>query len=121
MKKTLIVVDMQNDFIRGSLGTKEAEAIVDNVKGLIILPDNWDSLIDFKSFTIEEWRKLESLGAIFLPSAGWRTSSEWNGDRFYYWLNESLGNSSAYYGNTSTTEAMQRSAKLSVRLVKDIQ
>jgi len=32
MKKTLIVVDMQNDFIDGSLGTKEAVAIVDNVK-----------------------------------------------------------------------------------------
>lgn len=32
MKKTLIVVDMQNDFIDGSLGTKEAVAIVGNVK-----------------------------------------------------------------------------------------
>jgi nicotinamidase-related amidase len=32
MKKTLIVIDMQNDFIDGSLGTKEAVAIVENVK-----------------------------------------------------------------------------------------
>lgn len=32
MKKTLIVVDMQNDFIDGALGTKEAQAIVENVK-----------------------------------------------------------------------------------------
>ena len=31
MKKILIVVDMQNDFIDGALGTKEAELIVDNV------------------------------------------------------------------------------------------
>lgn len=30
--KTLIVVDMQNDFVTGSLGTKEARAIVPNVK-----------------------------------------------------------------------------------------
>ena len=30
-KDILIVVDMQNDFINGSLGTKEAEAIVPNV------------------------------------------------------------------------------------------
>ena len=30
--KTLIVVDMQNDFIDGALGTKEAVAIVPNVK-----------------------------------------------------------------------------------------
>lgn len=32
MKKLLIVVDMQNDFIDGSLGTKEAQAIVPAVK-----------------------------------------------------------------------------------------
>ena len=32
MKDILIVIDMQKDFINGSLGTKEAEAIVDNVK-----------------------------------------------------------------------------------------
>ena len=32
MKKTLIVVDMQNDFIDGALGTLEAQAIVANVK-----------------------------------------------------------------------------------------
>ena len=31
MKKVLVVVDMQNDFIDGALGTKEAELIVDNV------------------------------------------------------------------------------------------
>lgn len=31
MKKILVVVDMQNDFIDGALGTKEAQAIVDNV------------------------------------------------------------------------------------------
>lgn len=31
MKQKLIVVDMQKDFVNGSLGTKEAEAIVDAV------------------------------------------------------------------------------------------
>ena len=31
MRNILVVVDMQNDFIDGSLGTKEAQAIVDNV------------------------------------------------------------------------------------------
>ncbi len=35
MKKTLIVVDMQNDFIDGSLGTQEAQAIVGKVKDKI--------------------------------------------------------------------------------------
>ena len=32
MKKTLIVIDMQNDFIDGSLGTAEAVKIVPNVR-----------------------------------------------------------------------------------------
>lgn len=32
MREALIVVDMQNDFIDGSLGTKEAQGIVGNVK-----------------------------------------------------------------------------------------
>ena len=32
MKKVLIVIDMQKDFIDGSLGTKEAVSIVDKVK-----------------------------------------------------------------------------------------
>ncbi len=35
MKKILIVVDMQNDFIDAALGTKEAVAIVENVKNKI--------------------------------------------------------------------------------------
>ena len=32
MKKTLLVIDMQNDFIDGALGTKEAENIVEHVR-----------------------------------------------------------------------------------------
>lgn len=35
MKKTLIVIDMQNDFINMALGTKEAVAIVPRVKAKI--------------------------------------------------------------------------------------
>ena len=35
MKKLLVVVDMQNDFITGVLGTKEAAAIVPEVVRLV--------------------------------------------------------------------------------------
>lgn len=31
-KKILVVVDMQNDFISGSLGTKEAQTVVKSIK-----------------------------------------------------------------------------------------
>ena len=42
MKKILIVVDMQKDFIDGALGTKEAQAIVDNAVKKI---ENFDGAI----------------------------------------------------------------------------
>ena len=46
MKKTLVVVDMQKDFIDGALGTKEAVAIVDNVKKKIAMyKENGDEII----------------------------------------------------------------------------
>ena len=35
MKKILIVIDMQNDFVDGALGTQEAQAIVDRVEAKI--------------------------------------------------------------------------------------
>ena len=40
--KFLIVVDMQEDFISGALGTKEAEAIVPAVveKGVAVIPSS---------------------------------------------------------------------------------
>ena len=44
MSKILIVVDMQNDFIDGSLGSKEAVAIVPYVKSKII---NFDGKVFF--------------------------------------------------------------------------
>ena len=42
--KYLIVVDMQNDFIDGALGTKEAAAIVPYVKSVI---ENFDGKVIF--------------------------------------------------------------------------
>ena len=42
MRNLLIVIDMQNDFIDGALGTKEAEAIVENVKAKIRTYDPHD-------------------------------------------------------------------------------
>ena len=42
MKKVLVVVDMQNDFVDGALGTKEAVSIVENVVNRI---ENFDGKI----------------------------------------------------------------------------
>ena len=43
-RNVLAVIDMQNDFIDGALGTKEAEAIVDKVAGRSgILTARWSA------------------------------------------------------------------------------
>ena len=46
MKKLLIVVDMQRDFVDGSLGTQEAQAIVPLVKERILKAgeEGWEVL-----------------------------------------------------------------------------
>ncbi len=54
--KTLIVIDMQNDFIDGSLGTKEALAIVDNVKEKIAeYKKNGDEIIFTRDTHTEDY------------------------------------------------------------------
>ena len=45
MRKLLVVVDMQNDFIDGSLGTDEAVGIVENVKNKIRQYDQKDIFV----------------------------------------------------------------------------
>ena len=52
MKNILIVVDMQNDFIDGALGTKEAVAIVPKVEDKI---RNFDGEVFFTRDTHENW------------------------------------------------------------------
>ena len=44
MKRLLVVVDMQRDFIDGSLGTKEAQAIVPSVRDTVLTyqAEGWD-------------------------------------------------------------------------------
>lgn len=56
MKKVLLVIDMQNDFIDGTLGTAEAVAIVDNVKKKI------------ESFDGEVWYTRDTHPAAYLET-----------------------------------------------------
>ena len=56
MKKVLIVVDMQHDFIDGSLGTKEAVKIVPNVINKIkMFEENQDTIIYTKDTHYEDY------------------------------------------------------------------
>ena len=78
MKKLLIVVDMQMDFIDGSLGTKEAVEIVPRVVEKI---SNWDGEVVFTRDTHRE-EYLETHEGLNLPvrhciegTPGWEISS----------------------------------------------
>ena len=82
MKKTLIVIDMQNDFIDGALGTKEAQAIVPKVKKKI---EEYDARGDLVVFTRDTHQNdyLDTNEGKHLPvehciegTYGWQISSE---------------------------------------------
>ena len=77
--KILVVVDMQNDFIDGALGSSEAVAIVPYVKALI---ENFDGKVFFTRDThfenyldTQEGKKLPVMHCI-KGSYGWQISEE---------------------------------------------
>ena len=89
-------------FIRNTdSGIRFSTATVNDVKGLILLPDDWDpSIYGFVNFnnqvneseeniiTLQEWEIIERKGAIFMPNAGIRlgTTVKWIQDYGLYWI-----------------------------------
>lgn len=63
MKKILVVVDMQNDFVDGALGSKEAAAIVDNVVNKI---NNFDGDL-IATYDTHEAEYMQTREGKFLP------------------------------------------------------
>lgn len=81
-------------------GVRFVKAQVNNVNGMILLPDDWDvsyfklnrinkfwGSYKYNKITSKEWVKLETHGAVFLPAAGYRkkTSVKHLGSRGGYW------------------------------------
>ena len=79
MSKILIVVDMQNDFIDGALGTKEAVAIVPYVKSVI---ENFDGKVFFTRDThFENYMETQEGANLPVPHCikgtdGWQIRAE---------------------------------------------
>lgn len=83
-------------------GIRYANACVNGMNGLILLPDYWDSgtyplsntnepyNTSYSSNTISasQWANMEQHGAVFLPAAGYRLGTSVNnvGSHGYYWL-----------------------------------
>ena len=82
MNKALIVVDMQNDFIDGALGTPEAEAIVDNVKAKIdAYRENSDTVIFTRDTHQKNYMETQEGSKLPVPhciegSHGWQIRAE---------------------------------------------
>ena len=122
-------------------GIRYAKAIVNNVNGIILLPDNWSvdiyslnetntigSSYNSNDIAESQWTILENAGAIFLPAAGNRggtTSFNSVGSEGCYWSSSHLNYSNSAYDicfsdlNLRLDWGHSRWAGLSVRLVYD--
>lgn len=133
-------------FDRPSASSLCGVAQVNCVNGVILLPDNWvcpnslsfksgfhningkEHYVNYQSFTIEQWSKLEKTGAIFLPAGGYRRGTElyYVQESGYYWSStESHENGEIVhylYIGTSDVDLSNLIPNygISVRLVKDL-
>ena len=123
-------------FYRADASSKYGAAVVDGVKGVVVLPDTWtlpDGLAftagmgaaDANVYTEEQWQRMESAGAIYLPSAGGRRGSTLIGvgESGSYWSSSCVGDDGADYvgflGGLGADSLYSRYYGRSVRLVKE--
>ena len=90
-------------------GIRYAKANVNNVNGVILLPDDWNtstyplnSTNDYNSnvITASQWITLENAGAVFLPASGCRLSGsptlQYVGSYGFYWSSTLNSNGNPY-------------------------
>ena len=119
-------------------GIRYAKANVDNVNGVILLPDDWnsstyslsntntdDASFSSNTISVSQWTTLENAGAVFLPAAGYRFGTSVYGVGSYgnYWsasYSDSNGAYSVYFfdGGLGTSGSGDRYGGFSVRLVR---
>lgn len=127
-------------FIRDTpSGIRYAKATVNNIEGLILLPDNWNSSyyelvqtnVYFSDNVINliSWINIfEENGAVFLPAAEYREGTTYkSGKNGCYWSTTNSGNNNARVvsfsiGNNSpsSNSSNYRYKGYSVRLIRDI-
>lgn len=110
---------------------------VEDVLGLIILPEDWEIPNDCEftkgtnysknNYTDILWQHMEANGAVFLPAAGYRHAEQTMnvGSFGFYWSTTAEGSHCAYYlyfgsGEINAKNANSRINGYSVRLVQKI-
>jgi len=128
--------------VRDSASAKYGVARINNVCGVVVLPDNWTlpegltfnpggGAYAKNNYTLSEWNRMEAAGAIFLPAAGYRTGTSFYnpyagiGIAGLYWSSTQIWGAMAYqmvipgYGcNYSSGCFGNRYLGSSVRLIK---
>lgn len=122
-------------------GIRYAKARVNNVNGVLLLPDDWDSTTfnltqtnesgaEYSSNIISglQWNLLEGSGVVFLPAAGYRSGLSVCvvGSCGYYWASSYNYSTQGYYVNFGSSDFGSaydylRYAGFSVRLVSSAQ
>ncbi|MCR5724827.1 MAG: Ig-like domain-containing protein [Treponema sp.] len=125
---------------RTDADSKKGAATVNNIKGWILLPDDWTlpdgacftsgfaSEYTTNSYTADEWVVMENAGAVFLPAAGDRLGTalpmSFCANQGYYWTATSSGTQSALCANFDSDSFSNGSYwskyfGMAVRLAKD--
>lgn len=122
---------------RSNAANKKGLATVGTAHGLVLLPESWTlptgcsftagtgSGYSTNSYTLEQWDLMETAGAIFLPSDGYRNGIEVNETpgSGYYWSSTHNNGMYSYCLKFSATlienTTMTRSRGCAVRLVKN--
>ena len=132
---------------RTNASSLKGVAQVNGVNGLIFLPDNWtcpegvtfksgfhssrgvDYYVTYQTFTADQWSKMESVGAIFLPAAGYRVGTYVDDVHYHgsYWSATSYNGLNCcgvwdlcFHSDKSDMGDGDNILGLSVRLVKDL-
>ena len=97
--------------VRENASTKFGAAKINNVNGVVVLPDNWTlpegltfnpgrGAYANNNYTLSEWNRMEAAGAIFLPAAGYRVGSSFQntelGGQGVYWSSTQIFGTMAY-------------------------
>ena len=121
-------------------GIRFAKAVVNEVSGVILLPDNWsadhyalngtnaaNANYTANQITYTQWATLDAHGAVFLPAAGFRDGVSYNTTQTpgFYWSSTRYGAKNAkilnFYSYGCTADAAsQTNFGRSVRLVRSI-